>query len=80
MSERSQNQSIAAETSRRPVFEVIDSRELASRLKVPASWVRHQTASDCEDPLPCLRLGKYVRFEWDSAALNQWLERRRRKP
>jgi hypothetical protein len=56
--------------------ELIDSAELATRLNLPESWIRAQTRDRATDPLPCLRFGRYVRFEWESAALRGWLERR----
>lgn len=56
-------------------FEVIDSRELAHRWCLPESWVRDQTRSRAEDPLPCLRFGKYVRFEWGHPKLEEWRKR-----
>jgi hypothetical protein len=56
--------------------EIIDADELAKRLNLPATWVRAQTRSRAADPLPCLRFGRYVRFEWEGPALTGWLERR----
>jgi hypothetical protein len=58
-------------------FEIIDSVELARRLKLPESWVRDQVRSRATDPIPCLRFGKYVRFEWGHPDLTKWKERRR---
>jgi len=59
-------------------FEVIDAPELAKRWSVPPTWVRNWTREGYDnDPLPCVRLGKYVRFEWQSPALLAWWERRR---
>ncbi len=39
--------------------ELIDVRELAKRLNVAVSWVYERTRSGA---IPCVRLGKYVRF------------------
>lgn len=58
------------------IVEVIDAKELARRWSLPESWVRAQTRSSVEDPIPCLRFGKYVRFRWNSPELGQWLKRR----
>jgi hypothetical protein len=58
-------------------FEIIDSRELASRWGVPETWVRDQVRQRAKDQIPHVRFGKYVRFEWDSPGLNAWLQRRR---
>lgn len=57
--------------------EVIDANELARRWNLPASWVREQTRTRAGDPLPCIRFGRYVRFEWGSPQLAAWFERRR---
>jgi hypothetical protein len=56
--------------------EVIDSTELAKRLNVPESWVRSRSnPRRTNDPIPHLRLGRYVRFSWGSEALREWLDR-----
>lgn len=59
-------------------FELLTAEELAERLRVPASWVREQTRFRAleGDPLPHLRLGRYVRFRWGSPELEAWLRRR----
>jgi len=58
-------------------YEVLDAAELARRWNVPISWVREQTRDRAADPLPCVRLGKYVRFEWNSPKLIAWWAKRR---
>jgi hypothetical protein len=59
-------------------FELLTAEELADRLRVPASWIREQTRSRSlqGDPLPHLRLGRYIRFQWGSPELEEWLRRR----
>lgn len=51
--------------------------QLAERLAVPTSWIREKTRQRArvrdEDPLPMVRLGKYVRFRW--ADVEGWLAR-----
>lgn len=64
-------------TSALPFYEVIGSDELATRLAVPASWVRDQVRRRAVDPIPCLRLGRYVRFQWGSPELLAWIQRRK---
>jgi len=59
-----------------PSFEVLTAEELAARWRVPESWVREQTRSRCTDPIPHVRLGRYVRFSWNSPELNAWWGRR----
>jgi hypothetical protein len=61
-------------------YEVINSRELAQRWGLPESWVRDNVRNRSTDPIPHLRFGRYVRFEFGSAELQQWLERRRVSP
>ncbi len=59
-------------------YELLTAEQLAERLNVPPSWVRDRTRSRAlgADPLPHLRLGRYVRFCWDSPELEAWLRRR----
>lgn len=42
--------------------------QLAERLQVSVSWVFEQTRKRAKirskNPLPCIRLGKYMRFSW----------------
>jgi len=49
--------------------------ELAERLKVPKSWVFEQTRRRAKvrnaNPLPCIRLGKYLRFSWPKVC--EWM-------
>jgi hypothetical protein len=68
------NKPVAAATS-----ELLTPAELASRLRVPVSWIREGTRSRNllgEDPIPHLRLGRYIRFQWGSPELEAWLKRR----
>ena len=37
-------------------------QEVAALLKVPVSWVYEHTRRECEDPLPAIKVGKYLRF------------------
>ena len=68
-----------AQENQNPVgWELIDAVELAKRWSLPATWIREQTRSRATDPLPCVRFGKYVRFQWGSPELGAWLNRRRR--
>jgi hypothetical protein len=59
------------------MFEVIDSAELAKRWSLPESWIREQTRCRATDPIPCVRVGRYVRFEWGSPKLLAWWAKRR---
>ena len=52
---------------------LLTANEVAELLSVPVSWVRESTRSGA---MPCVRLGRYVRF--DLAAVEAWLEECRR--
>jgi len=55
--------------------DILTPAELAERLKVSKSWVFEQTRQRAkvrnERPLPCIRLGKYLRLYW--AQVCQWM-------
>src|SRR5271155_2210923 len=51
--------------------DILTPEEVAARLKVPPSWVYEKTRTRCRNPIPCLRLGRYVRFDWN--AVINWL-------
>ena len=55
--------------------------QLAERLQVPVSWIYEQTRQRSRiradingEALPCVRLGKYLRFCWTDVV--DWLNRR----
>ena len=50
--------------------------ELAEMLKVKVSWIYDRVSSDHHDPLPHLRLGRYIRFE--RALVLEFLQRQRK--
>ena len=41
-----------------PSIEIIDSKELATRLRVPESWVRDRVRVRSDDPLPHVKIGR----------------------
>jgi hypothetical protein len=55
--------------------DLLTPQELAVRLKVKTSWIFEQTRRRSKvrnkTPLPCIRLGKYIRFDWRAVAA--WL-------
>lgn len=57
--------------------DILTPAELAARLKVSKSWVFEQTRGRAkvrnENPLPCIRLGKYLRFSW--VQVSEWMLR-----
>ncbi len=60
-------------------FELIDSAELANRWRVPESWIRSHSRvrTPKDERIPCVRFGRYVRFEYGSPQLEEWLARQR---
>jgi hypothetical protein len=58
-------------------YEVIDAAELGRRWSVGKTWILERTRNRATDPIPCVRLGRYVRFEWGSPALLAWWAKRR---
>ncbi len=55
--------------------DILTPQELADWLKVPESWVFEQTRKRAKlrnrNPLPVIRLGKYVRFSREQ--VSQWM-------
>jgi hypothetical protein len=54
--------------------DILTVEELSRRLKVKASWVYEKSRSRGQfagEPLPVLRVGKYLRFDW--RAVTEWL-------
>ena len=60
-------------------IELIEATELAKRWRVPVSWIRNRTRerTPSQERIPCVRLGRYVRFEWGSPRLEEWLAKQR---
>ena len=50
--------------------------ELAERLKVSERWVYEKSRRRCQNPLPCIRIGRYLRFDWTS--VSSWLRQQER--
>jgi len=65
----------AAEPQRIPKLETL--QVLAKHWNVGVTWLQHYTRSGVADPLPCVRLGKYVRIDLADPKLADWLNRRR---
>ena len=45
--------------------------ELAQRLKVSRRWVYEKSRRRCLDPLPIIRIGRYLRANW--LDVSEWL-------
>jgi predicted DNA-binding transcriptional regulator AlpA len=59
--------------------EILTPFQVAERLQVKPSWVYEQTRERAAvrnaDPLPHIKLGRYLRFDWKDVLA--WLERRK---
>ena len=42
--------------------EILTANDVAQMLRVPVSWVYKHTRVACRDPLPHVKIGKYLRF------------------
>jgi hypothetical protein len=45
-------------------------------LKVSERWVYEKSRRRCLNPLPCIRIGRYLRFDWTT--VSAWLRRQER--
>src|ERR1700676_3220087 len=54
--------------------QILTLTELAERLKVSERWVYEKSRRRCLNPLPCIRIGRYLRFDWTS--VSAWLVQR----
>lgn len=52
--------------------DILTPEELAKRLKVPLSWVYEKQRPKHKNPLPTMRIGRYLRFNW--ADVSAWLK------
>jgi len=51
--------------------QILTLAELAERLKVSERWVYEKSRRRCLNPLPCIRIGRYLRFDW--LEVSAWL-------
>jgi hypothetical protein len=65
----------SSDGGKRPEHQFIDLRELTARCAVPETWIRERVRTRCENPLPHVRFGKYVRFRWRRPWLRGWASR-----
>jgi predicted DNA-binding transcriptional regulator AlpA len=56
--------------------QILTLAELAQRLKVSERWVYEKCRRRCQNPLPCIRIGRYLRFDWVS--VSAWLRQQER--
>jgi predicted DNA-binding transcriptional regulator AlpA len=59
--------------------EILTPAQIAARLQVKPSWIYEQTRERAGirnlDPLPHIKLGRYLRFDWNDVLA--WLERQK---
>jgi excisionase family DNA binding protein len=53
-------------------MEILTPEEVAKRLKVKVSWVYEKRRPRTKNPIPCLPLGRYIRFDWNQVL--KWLD------
>lgn len=46
-----------------PPAEILKPEEVAALLRTSVGWIYEKCRTRQRDPLPCLRLGRYIRFE-----------------
>jgi excisionase family DNA binding protein len=56
--------------------QILTLSELAERLKVSERWVYEKTRRRSQNPLPTIRIGRYLRFNWIS--VSAWLRQQER--
>ena len=59
-------------------LQILTLAEIADRLKVSQRWVYEKTRNRCQDPLPCIRIGRYLRFDWHD--VSAWLQQHSNVP
>jgi excisionase family DNA binding protein len=52
-------------------MEILTPEEVAKRLKVKVSWIYEKRRPRAKNPIPCLPLGRYMRFDWNRVL--KWL-------
>jgi len=53
--------------------QILTLAELAERWKVSQRWVYEKSRRRCQNPLPAIRIGRYLRFNWLEVSV--WLHR-----
>jgi predicted DNA-binding transcriptional regulator AlpA len=52
-------------------MEILTPEEVAKRLKVSVRWVYEKRRPRAKNPIPCLPMGRYIRFDWNRVL--EWL-------
>ena len=56
--------------------QILTLKEVAERLKVSERWVYEKTRRRSQNPLPTIRIGRYLRFDW--VHVSAWLRQQER--
>jgi integrase len=57
---------------------LLNSAQLADQAGLNESTLRGRVRAGVSDPVPHLRFGRYVRFDWNSAKLQDWIARNKK--
>jgi excisionase family DNA binding protein len=52
--------------------DILTTEELAQRLKVPLSYIYEKQRPKHKNPIPTMKIGRYLRFDW--AEVSAWLK------
>ena len=55
--------------------QILTLAQLAERLQVSERWIYEKSRRRNLDPLPVIRLGRYLRFDWGD--ISSWIEQRK---
>jgi predicted DNA-binding transcriptional regulator AlpA len=53
--------------------DIITPAQLAERLQVPETWVYAKTRKRCQNPIPFIAVGRFIRFDWPTIV--EWLRK-----
>lgn len=56
--------------------QILTLKEVAERLKVSERFIYEKTRRRSQNPLPVIRMGRYLRFDWTS--VSAWLRQQER--
>jgi excisionase family DNA binding protein len=57
--------------------QILTLSETAERLKVSERWVYEKSRRRCQNPLPTIRIGRYLRFDWTD--VSAWLNEQKKR-
>ncbi len=73
MSRKNRKSTVTASVSPQPDIVILTKEQIAARLQVPPAWVYEKTRRRCINPIPVMKIGRYLRFDW--AVVVDWLRR-----